>query len=72
MLSIFKNEYFLLKAVKTNTTKILQDFLHNLKAKNKKMLLLLMPENEGDRTFSVSKTKMPTEYRKKEIRCFKN
>ena len=31
-----------------------------------------MPENTGDRTFSVCQTKMPTEYREKGIRCFKN
>ena len=31
-----------------------------------------MPENTGDRTFSVCKTKMPTEYREKGIWCFNN
>ena len=39
---------------------------------NKKRLLLLILENTGDRVFSASKTKMPTEYREKCIRCFKN
>ena len=28
---------------------------------NKKKLLLLIPENTGDKAFSVHKTKMPTE-----------
>ena len=27
------------------------------------MLLLLMPENTGNRVFNVRKTKIPTEYR---------
>ena len=31
-----------------------------------------MPENTSDRTFNVSKTNMPTEYREKGITCFKN
>lgn len=31
-----------------------------------------MPEDEGDRMFSESKTKMPPEYREEGIRCFKN
>ena len=39
---------------------------------NKKGLLLLIPENTGDRAFTVYKTKMPTQYREKGIRCFKN
>ena len=36
------------------------------------MLLLLIPENIGDRALSVFKTKIPTEYRQKVIRYFKN
>ena len=31
-----------------------------------------MPENIDDRVLSVFKTKIPTEYREKGIRCFKN
>ena len=38
----------------------------------KEKLLLLIHENIGDRVLSVFKTKMPTEYREKGIRCFKN
>ena len=45
--------------------------LNQCKAK-KDMLLLLIPENTSDRVLSVHKTKIPTEYRKKDIRCFKN
>ena len=36
------------------------------------MLLLLIPENTCDRVFSVRKTKIPSEYREKDARCFKN
>ena len=39
---------------------------------SKKKALLLVPENTADRVFSVHKTKIPTEYRKKYIKCFKN
>ena len=35
-------------------------------------LLLLIPENTADRAFSVRKTRIPTEYREKGIRYFKN
>ena len=38
----------------------------------KEKLLLLIPENMGDRVLSACKTKIPTEYREKGIRCFKN
>ena len=31
-----------------------------------------MFENLGDRVLSVCKTKIPTEYREKGIKCFKN
>ena len=54
------------KVVKTNTKKEKLE-----KLKNKK-LLLLTSENIGDRVLSVCKTKIPTEYREKGIRCFKN
>ena len=37
-----------------------------------KRLLLLMLEKIRDRVFIVHKTTMPTEYREKCIRCFKN
>ena len=39
---------------------------------NKKRLLLLIPENTSDKAFSKGKTRIPTEYREKGIRCFKN
>ena len=71
MLKIFKEKYFLFKAVKTNTTKYYNIFSKSFR-KNKKRLLLLMPGNTGDKKFSVCKFKMPTEYREKGIRCFKN
>ena len=38
----------------------------------KEKLLLLIPENIGDRVLSVCKTKIPTEYREKGIIGFKN
>ena len=43
-----------------------------LEKPKKKKLLLLMSENLGDRVLSVCKTKIPTKYRKKGIKCFKN
>ena len=54
------------KVVKTNTKKEKLEKLKNEK------LLLLTPENIGDRVLGVCKTKIPTEYREKDIRCFKN
>ena len=42
-----KRNIFFLKAVKTNTTKILQHFVHIFK-QNKKRLFLLIPENTAD------------------------
>ena len=39
---------------------------------NNKRLLLLIPENTGDRVWSVRKTKMTTEYGEKDVRYFKN
>ena len=39
---------------------------------NKERLLLLIPENKGDRVFTVHKTKMLTEYRGKGIRSVEN
>ena len=54
------------KVVKTNTKK------ERLEKPKKKMFLLLIPENIGDRMLSMCKTKMPTEYRENDIRCFKN
>ena len=37
---------------------------------NKKRLLLLIPENIGDRVFIVPKTKMITEYKRKRYKVF--
>ena len=54
------------KVVKTNTKKEKLEKLKNEK------LLLLTPENIGDRVLGVCKIKIPTEYREKDIRCFKN
>ena len=45
-------------------------YLYLLSQKSK--LRLLIPENTGERVFSVCKTKIPTEYREKDIRYFKN
>ena len=64
MLKIFNIFFF--KVVKTNTKK------EKLEKPKKEKLLLLIPENRGDRVLSVCKTKIPTEYREKGIRCFKN
>ena len=66
MLKISKNKIFFFKVVKTNTQK------ERLEKPKKKKLLLLMFENLGDRVLSVCKTKIPTEYREKGIKCFKN
>ena len=66
MLKIFKNKYFVFKVVKTNTKK------EKLEKPKKRKLLLLIPENRSDGVLSVCKTKIPTEYREKGIRCFKN
>ena len=65
MLKIFKNIFFF-KVVKTNTKK------ERLEKPKKEKLLLLIPENIGDRVLSVCKTKIPTGYREKVIRFFKN
>ena len=52
--------------------KILQHFHLSFK-QSKKRLLFLIPENIGiTYVFIVCKTKMLTEYREKDIRCFKN
>ena len=67
MLKIFKNISFF-KAVKTNLTKILH-FLYTCK-QNKKKLLLLIPENIGDRVCMVQKTEIPIKYSQKAY--FKN
>ena len=61
---------FFFKAAKTNT-KYYNIFCTSFKPK-KEMLLLLIPENIGDRVLSKCKTKRPTEYREKGVRCFKN
>ena len=54
------------KDVKTSIKK------EKLEKPKKEKLLLLIPEKIGDRALSVCKTKIPTEYREKGIRCFKN
>ena len=54
MLKIFKNIFFF-KVVKTNTKK------ERLEKPKKENLLLLIPENIGDRVFSACKTKIPAE-----------
>ena len=54
------------KVVKTNIKK------ENLEKPKKEKFLMVTPENIGDRVLSVCKTKIPTEYREKGIRCFKN
>ena len=60
----FKKKYFLKKLWKQTQKK--------LEKQEKEKLLLLIPENIGDRVFNVCKTKIPTEYRGKCIRGFKN
>ena len=59
-----KKNIFFFKVVKTNTKK--------LKKPKREKLLLLMPENIGDRVSSVWKPKIPTEYREKGIKRLKN
>ena len=61
---MFKNIFFF-NFVKTNTKK------ESLE-KPKKEKQLLIAEKIGDRVLSVCETKIPTEYREKGIRCFKN
>ena len=60
----FKKKNFLKKLWKQTQNK--------LEKQEKEKLLLLIPENIGDRVFNVCKTKIPTEYRGKCIRGFKN
>ena len=61
-----KMNIFFFKVVKRNTEK------ERLQKPKKENLLLLIPGNIDDRVLSVYKTKIPTEYREKGIRCFKN
>ena len=63
MLKKLKINIFFFKIVKTNS---------NIENPKKENLLLLIPENIGDRVLSVFKTRIPTEYREKGISCFKN
>ena len=66
MLRMLKKNIFFFKVVKTNTKK------EKLEKPKKEKLLLLIPENRGDRVLSVCKTKIPTEYREKGIRLLRN
>ena len=61
-----KINIFFFKDVKTSTKK------ERLEKPKKEKLLLLIPENIGDRVLSVCKTKISTEYREKGVRCSKN
>ena len=61
-----KIDIFFLKFVKTNTKK------EKLEKVKKEKMFLLTSEIIGNRALSVCKTKIPTEYRAKSIRCFKN
>ena len=66
MLKAFKNKYFFLKLSKqTKKRKV---------GKGKKgKLLLLIHENIDDRKLlNIEKLNIPTEYRQKGIKCFKN
>ena len=74
MLKIFKNIFFF-KAVKEKKKKKIQQKYYDIffiSLKQNKERLLLIPENIGDTVFIVCKTKIPTEYREKGIRCFQN
>ena len=71
MLKIFKNKYVPFLRRKDKQWKYYKIFSISFKL-NKKSLLLLIPENTGDRVFSMRKTEMPTEYTEKGIKCFKN
>ena len=64
MLKILPKDIFFFKAVKTNTANILQHYPYPL-SKTRKLLLLLIPGNTGDRAFSAPKTRIPTEYKEK-------
>ena len=66
MLKIFNDKYFLKKVLKQTQKK------EKLENSKKEKLLLLILENIGDRVLSVCKTKLPTGYGEKGIRCFKN
>ena len=66
MLKIFKNKYSLFWSCKNKLKK------ERFEKPNKKKFLLLIPENIVDRVLGVCKTKIPTEYRKTGIMCFKN
>ena len=67
MLEIFKNKYFLKKLYKQTWQKSYHIFSISFK-QNKRLSLLLRPQNKGDRVFIVLETKMLTEYRGKGIR----
>ena len=70
MLKVLKRNIFFLKAIKTKQ-KYHNIFPISFK-QNKKRLLLLIPENIGDRAFSMRKSRIPTNFREEDMRCFKN
>ena len=73
MQKTFKNKYFLFKKklYKQTWQKYYNIFSVSFK-QNKKSLLLLIPENIGDRLLLCVKLKCYLNLRKKVIRCFKN
>ena len=69
MQKIFKNKYFFLKLYKQTWQKYYNILSTSFK-QNKKRLLLLIPENIGDRLFIVPKTNMLTESKRKRYKVF--
>ena len=71
MQKTFKNKYFLFKKklYKQTWQKYYNIFSVSFK-QNKKSLLLLIPENIGDRLFIVCETKMLPEFKKKSYKVF--
>ena len=72
MLKIFKKNIFFKKSCTNKHEKKYCSIFSMSFKQNKKRLLLLIPQNKGDRVFIVLKTKMLTKYRGKGIRYFKN
>ena len=63
-----KKELFFKKICKNKYNKNIATF--SSYSLSKKRLLLLIPENTGDKVFSVHKTKMLSEYREKKYKLF--